>query len=117
MPVEIKCREDIIKLPDIASLRAVKKQWNVENDGRPLKDREDYVRLLLDFFDRKGPGVSSNQQVRHAERSRSLSRGTIPQSVMETMVHCGCCTALHTFDILKILLDSIFGYQTSSKIS
>lgn len=66
MPVEIKCREDIIKLPDIASLRSLKKQWNVENDGRPLKDREDYVRLLLDFFDRKGPGVTSNPQVSHA---------------------------------------------------
>ncbi|XP_061187856.1 uncharacterized protein LOC133195895 [Saccostrea echinata] len=49
--VEITCREDIIKLPDIASLRALKKQWKVETDGRPLRDREDYVRLLLEVYD------------------------------------------------------------------
>lgn len=49
--VEIDCREDIIRLPDVTSLRALKKQWNVKSD-RPLHNRDDYVRLLLDFYDK-----------------------------------------------------------------
>lgn len=48
--VEIDCREDIIRLPDVTSLRALKKQWNVKSD-RTLHNRDDYVRLLLDFYD------------------------------------------------------------------
>lgn len=49
--VEIDCREDIIRLPDVTSLRALKKQWNVKSD-RTLHNRDDYVRLLLDFYDK-----------------------------------------------------------------
>lgn len=49
--VEINCREDIIRIPDVTSLRALMKQWIVKRD-RPLHNRDDYVRLLLDFYDR-----------------------------------------------------------------
>lgn len=48
--VEIKCREDIINLPDIATLRDLKSQWNIESDS-PLQTREDYIRLLLRVYD------------------------------------------------------------------
>lgn len=65
MPVEIKCRDDIIKLPDIASLRALKKQWNVPNEG-PLTNRDDYVRLLLNFYDRMG--APANNKVRRRQK-------------------------------------------------
>lgn len=65
MPVEIKCRDDIIKLPDIASLRALKKQWNVQNEG-PLTNRDDYVRLLLNFYDRMG--APANNKVRRRQK-------------------------------------------------
>lgn len=50
-PVEIKCREDIINLPDIAALRDLKSQWNVESDV-PLQTRDDYIRLLLRVYDK-----------------------------------------------------------------
>lgn len=50
-PVEIKCREDIINLPDIAALRDLKSQWNVESDV-PLQTRGDYIRLLLRVYDK-----------------------------------------------------------------
>lgn len=65
MPVDIKCRDDIIKLPDIASLRALKKQWNVQNEG-PLTNRDDYVRLLLNFYDRMG--APANNKVRQQQQ-------------------------------------------------
>lgn len=48
--VEIKCREDIINLPDIATLRDLKSQWNIESDS-PLQTREDYISLLLRVYD------------------------------------------------------------------
>lgn len=51
-PVEIGCREDIINLPDIATLRDLKSQWNVESDG-PLQSRDDYIRLLLRVYDQR----------------------------------------------------------------
>lgn len=50
--VEIRCREDIINLPDIATLRDLKSQWNVESDG-PLQSRDDYIRLLLRVYDQR----------------------------------------------------------------
>lgn len=49
--MKINCREDIIRLPDVTSLRALKKQWNVKSNG-PLHNRDDYVRLLLNFYDK-----------------------------------------------------------------
>lgn len=67
MPVEINCRDDIIKLPDIASLRALKKQWNVQNEG-PLTNRDDYVRLLLNFYDRMG--APANNKVRQQQQQQ-----------------------------------------------
>ena len=61
MPVEIKSREDIIQLTDIQSLRGLKKQWNVPTGDKRMQTRDDYVRLLLEFYDRMGPKVTSSK--------------------------------------------------------
>lgn len=89
MPVEINCRDDIIKLPDIASLRALKKQWNVQNEG-PLKSRDDYVRLLLNFYDRMG--APANNKVRQQQQQQNfiyiLINNMIDQLIKGATVHC-----------------------------
>ena len=71
MPGEIKSREDIIQLTDIQSLRALRKQWNVPTGDQRLQTRDDYVRLLLDFYDRMGPMVE-NQKVGIAKDEKPL---------------------------------------------
>ena len=71
MPVEIKSREDIIQLTDIQSLRALRKQWNVPTGDQRLHTIDDYVRLLLDFYDRMGPMVE-NQKVGIAKDENPL---------------------------------------------
>ena len=71
MPVEIKSREDIIQLTDIQSLHALRKQWNVPTGDQRLQTRDDYVRLLLDFYDRMGPMVE-NQKVGIAKDEKPL---------------------------------------------
>lgn len=63
--VEIKCREDIINLPDIATLRDLKSQWNIESDS-PLQTREDYIRLLLRVYDQSHERI---QKVRIVSQS------------------------------------------------
>lgn len=87
MPVEIKCRDDIIKLPDIASLRALKKQWNVQNEG-PLTNRDDYVRLLLNFYDRMG--APANNKVRRRQKIviHILINNLIDRLIKGAKVHC-----------------------------
>lgn len=88
MPVEIKCRDDIIKLPDIASLRALKKQWNVQNEG-PLTNRDDYVRLLLNFYDRMG--APANNKVRQQQQQNViyiLINSLINRLIKGATVHC-----------------------------
>lgn len=60
MSIDISCRDDIIDLPDIRSLCVLKQQWNLKSDGRPLKHRDDYVRLLLEHYDR----IHGHTQVR-----------------------------------------------------
>ena len=72
MPVEIKSREDIIQLTDIQSLRALKNQWNVPTGDQRLQTRNDYVRLLLEFYDRMGPMVE-NQKVGIAKDEKPLN--------------------------------------------
>lgn len=63
--VEIKCREDIINLPDIATLRDLKSQWNIESDS-PLQTREGYIRLLLRVYDQSHERI---QKVRIVSQS------------------------------------------------
>lgn len=68
-PVEIKCREDIINLPDIAALRDLKSQWNVESDV-PLQTRGDYIRLLLRVYDK-------SHERTHKVRPRVVSQSSV----------------------------------------
>ena len=70
--MEIKSREDIIQLTDIQSLRALKNQWNVPTGDQRLQTRNDYVRLLLEFYDRMGPMVE-NQKVGIAKDEKPLN--------------------------------------------
>ena len=56
-----KSPEDIIQLTDIQSLRALRNQWNVPTGDQRLQTRNDYVRLLLEFYDRMGPKVTSSK--------------------------------------------------------
>ena len=69
--MEIKSREDIIQLNDIQSLRGLKKQWNVPTGDQRMQTRGDYVRLLLEFYDRMGPKVQ-NQKVGIAKDEKPL---------------------------------------------
>ena len=69
--MEIKSREDIIQLNDIQSLHGLKKQWNVSTGDQRMQTRGDYVRLLLEFYDRMGPTVE-NQKVGIAKDEKPL---------------------------------------------
>ena len=69
--MEINSREDIIQLTDIQSLRALRNQWNVPSGDQRLQTRDDYVRILLDFYDRMGPMVE-NQKVGIAKDEKPL---------------------------------------------
>ena len=69
--MEIKSREDIIQLNDIQSLHGLKKQWNVPTGDQRMQTRGDYVRLLLEFYDRMGPKVQ-NQKVGIAKDEKPL---------------------------------------------
>ena len=89
MPVEINSREDIIQLTDIQSLRALRNQWNVPTGDQRLQTRDDYVRILLDFYDRMGPMVE-NQKVGIAKDEKPLKS------------HLKC-----SFKIKMFLLDSL----------
>ena len=69
--MEIKSREDIIQLNDIQSIHGLKKQWNVPTGDQRMQTRGDYVRLLLEFYDRMGPTVE-NQKVGIAKDEKPL---------------------------------------------
>lgn len=49
--MKINCREDIIRLLDVIFFWVLKKQWNVKSNGF-FYNRDDYVRLLLNFYDK-----------------------------------------------------------------
>ena len=89
--MEIKSREDIIQLTDIQSLRGLKKQWNVPTGDQRLQTRDDYVRLLLDFYDRMGPkvqnqkvGIAKDEKVLKSQRKYSLK---IKMLILDSLPH------------------------------